>query len=260
MESQRGAVMGRRSTDTVDYFPHYTERGRTVYILKSQFGNDGYAFWFQLLELLCSTEGHCFDCRDEHSWQYLLAFCSVNEVSGTEILDLLAKLGKIDKELWKNKLIWVTNLVANLENVYRKRGRNIPQKPSLPVSVTESTTSNPEIHITATEIPQSKAKHSIAPLTPQKGNGNGPTYSDDFLSFWSAYPRRVGKGAAWKAWMKSNGKPPLEEIIQAIKRQQSTDQWRKDGGQYIPNPSTWINQRRWEDEIFDEAEKGGFDV
>jgi hypothetical protein len=36
-------------------------------------------------------------------------------------------------------------------------------------------------------------------------------------------------------------------VLAAIRSQSASDQWRKDGGQYIPNPATWIRQRRWED-------------
>ena len=38
-------------------------------------------------------------------------------------------------------------------------------------------------------------------------------------------------------------------MIDAVEKQKKTDQWTRDGGQYIPHPATWLNQRRWEDEI-----------
>ena len=74
-------------------------------------------------------------------------------------------------------------------------------------------------------------------------------YANDFLIFWEAYPRKVGKDDAWKAWKKRNGsKPALDIIVKAIETQKKSDQWIRDGGQYIPNPATWINQGRWADE------------
>jgi len=69
---------------------------------------------------------------------------------------------------------------------------------------------------------------------------------DDFERFWQAYPRRVGKQAALKAWDKT--KPNIEEVLIALEWQKETDQWYKNGGQFIPNPATWINQHRWKDE------------
>jgi hypothetical protein len=67
-----------------------------------------------------------------------------------------------------------------------------------------------------------------------------------FPAFWAAYPRRVGKGAAEKAWAKA--RPPLAAVLAAVEACRATDQWRKDGGQFIPHPATWLNQRRWEDD------------
>ena len=72
---------------------------------------------------------------------------------------------------------------------------------------------------------------------------------EGFAEFWIAYPRKIGKGSAEKAWRKARlGKPMLQTILKAIERARATEQWRKDGGQYIPHPATWLNERRWEDE------------
>lgn len=68
-----------------------------------------------------------------------------------------------------------------------------------------------------------------------------------FGEFWSAYPRKVGKGEAEKAWKVTKG-VELKTILQAIERARATEQWRKDGGQFIPHPATWLRQKRWEDE------------
>lgn len=68
----------------------------------------------------------------------------------------------------------------------------------------------------------------------------------DFEAFWKAYPRRVGKGAALKAW--KSQKPELTEVLAALQWQRKQDAWTKDGGQYIPHPATWLNAQRWFDE------------
>jgi hypothetical protein len=149
--------MGRTVINKVDYFPHFAKTGKTIFILKSQFGNNGYAFWFQLLETLCQQENHFYDCREETNWQYLISIIGVNAITGTEILDLLAKLGNIDPEMWKHKIIWCQNLVNNLSDVYQKRKRPLPIKPLIdtinPLSVPEKT-------ISVTEIPHSIVKKS----------------------------------------------------------------------------------------------------
>lgn len=71
-----------------------------------------------------------------------------------------------------------------------------------------------------------------------------------FEEFWKAYPKKLGKGAARKAWKKLNPSSSLlTNILEAIKKQKSCEQWCKDNGQFIPHPATWLNQERWQDEV-----------
>ena len=78
-----------------------------------------------------------------------------------------------------------------------------------------------------------------------------PAQSDvQFEFFWAEYPKKVGKKAAYAAWKKAKVTAKLmTEIMDALDEQKSSDQWKKDGGQYIPNPATWLNQGRWDDEV-----------
>lgn len=70
-----------------------------------------------------------------------------------------------------------------------------------------------------------------------------------FARFWSVYPRKVAKPDAKKKFEKLNPDDELLEVmIKAVEKQKQSDQWTKDNGQFIPHPSTWIHQRRWEDE------------
>lgn len=166
--------MGRKQSNTAPYFPHYIERGKTIYILKNRFGNDGYAFWFQLLEILCSEEGHYYDCRGEDEWQYLVAYLGLNEQTATEMLNIVAKLHKIDAEMWENKIIWCENLIFNLKELYRKRGRQ-PQKPDFLLNNKVPTASNKHISVTdnkivvaeSTQSRVEKSKVYIPPIIPQ---------------------------------------------------------------------------------------------
>ena len=70
----------------------------------------------------------------------------------------------------------------------------------------------------------------------------------EFTQFWDAYPRKVGKQAAWKEWQKLKHKPAIEKILGAIHRAKETEQWKKENGQFIPHPKTWLHQGRWDDE------------
>lgn len=95
------------------------------------------------------------------------------------------------------------------------------------------------------------------PIAPHAGGGADKPVSKleslqgvRFLEFWGLYPKKQGKGAAEKAYRKISPDRDLHmAILRAVTLQKQSDQWRKDNGQYIPNPATWLNQRRWEDEI-----------
>ena len=74
-----------------------------------------------------------------------------------------------------------------------------------------------------------------------------------FDVFWEAYPRKVGKSSARKSFSRVSA--DLNTMLIAIERQKNSDQWRRDGGRYIPNPATWLNQGRWEDELPSDQKK-----
>lgn len=102
-------------------------------------------------------------------------------------------------------------------------------------------------------------EHNPAPAPPP--DPDGEEYTADFLTFWESYPRKVGKGEAYRVWRKLRpSAKTLDRILLAIDRQRRSEQWRREKGQYIPHPSTWLNGRRWEDEAdgpvkADEAER-----
>jgi hypothetical protein len=84
---------------------------------------------------------------------------------------------------------------------------------------------------------------------------------EGFDAFWSAYPRKVAKVEAVKAWQQA---PPTEVerplILAAIARQRLTPGWTKDGGEFIPHPATYLRKRRWEDQTAKVARVNGIEV
>jgi uncharacterized protein YdaU (DUF1376 family) len=70
-----------------------------------------------------------------------------------------------------------------------------------------------------------------------------------FDRFWTAYPRRVAKQAAMKAWNKiAPNSGMVEVILRAVAAYAASDQWRLQP-EFIPYPASWLNDHRWEDEI-----------
>lgn len=71
-----------------------------------------------------------------------------------------------------------------------------------------------------------------------------------FLIFYDAYPKKKGREKAEKSWAKINPNDELiAKIMSALDRAKQSRDWLKDGGQYVPYPASWLNGRRWEDEI-----------
>jgi len=75
------------------------------------------------------------------------------------------------------------------------------------------------------------------------------TKENPFDIFWKLYPKKKGKGNAEKAWKKlGNPTEKIELIQQALVWQMESEDWIKDGGQYIPYPASYLNGKYWEDE------------
>lgn len=82
------------------------------------------------------------------------------------------------------------------------------------------------------------------------GKADVPETPSDFDLFWEAYPRRVGKLDAQKAWRQtSSERPPIDVVIEKIERLLRTRQWREAGGRFIPHPATWLRRGGWADEV-----------
>ena len=75
-----------------------------------------------------------------------------------------------------------------------------------------------------------------------------------FDVFWKAYPKKTGKEAARKSFARA--KADIGTMLSALEVQKQSEQWTKNNGQFIPNPTTWLNQGRWEDEV--QTQSSGF--
>jgi uncharacterized protein YdaU (DUF1376 family) len=98
---------------------------------------------------------------------------------------------------------------------------------------------------------KSQKKPNQEPLTNNHKPLNTPLppKGELFDLFWKAYPKKVGKDAAYKAFVKRKPDEQLvKTMIASVRKQTDTEQWKKDGGQFIPHASTWLNEGRWQDE------------
>ena len=71
-----------------------------------------------------------------------------------------------------------------------------------------------------------------------------------FDRFWSAYPKQINEKQARKKWKKINPDTDLfKKIMSGLSAWKATEQWTKDNGRFIPHPSNWLRDRRWEDQV-----------
>jgi len=77
-----------------------------------------------------------------------------------------------------------------------------------------------------------------------------PTESEIiFDEFWKLYPKKKDKGSALRAWKKiKSPSETFEKIKKALSWQTNSQDWKKDNGQYIPYPGSYLNGIMWEDE------------
>lgn len=90
------------------------------------------------------------------------------------------------------------------------------------------------------------------PNEPNK-NTNKKNIECKFDDFWTKYPKKLKKAEAKKIYL-TKVKPSdriQNQILMALDMFKDSEEWKKENGKYIPMPTSWLNQKRWED-FFDE--------
>lgn len=88
-----------------------------------------------------------------------------------------------------------------------------------------------------------QSSKDLNPSSPQNGEGTDAT---EFEIFWNAYPKKMGRKDARRAWIKI-GDVRLGEILGSLENWKRSPDWLKDGGQFIPYPATWLNKELWKE-------------
>lgn len=76
-----------------------------------------------------------------------------------------------------------------------------------------------------------------------------PLPTATFEGFWKLYPRKVNKQGALKSWHAEGCDRVANLVLADLTRRLADESWTKEGGKFIPHPTTYLNQRRWEEEI-----------
>ena len=220
------------------------------------------ALWAMLLERACSaSERGAIDGFDSESADVLLGLA---DGASKEILHTMQSRGLIEQgriAKWEVRQPRREREDNSTERVRQHRER---QKPVQRATLEDVTPCNATEHQGTPRLEESRRIQNPPPPPPQgmeisarfkreRKTNTGPTpLPDAFAEFWAAYPRKVGRHAAEKAWValtKANALPDINTLLAAIENQAVALDWTRDSGRFCPYPATWLNNRRWDDVI-----------
>lgn len=247
----------------LDYFPLDVVMNNRMGLIEAEFGLNGFAVVVKLFQEIYGKEGYYCEWTNEVA----LLFAKKNGVGYnvvSEIVNCAVKRGIFNKELLQKYSI-LTSLGIQSRYIEAKRGKislikseyllfNVPQ---IQINETETRVNETKTPVNVETIPQRKEKESKVNENKEKKN----KIMSDFEMFWEVYPNKVGKQNAIRAFEKLKPNDELLiTIIEAVKKQKNSFQWKKDNGQFVPHPSTWLNQCRWEDELPEEKQDIGYNL
>ena len=175
------------------------------------------------------TEIDSLDCGDDGCWAsnaYIAQFCQCSESKVSKSISHLIQLGYVRVESFDGRTRKLQSCIA--KNARQTSRKSEADQQKMPVSNIKNNT---------------KSKS-----TTRKRDVDD--YPVGFVEFWNAYPRKVAKQTALKAWCKTGAEDSeaLTGTILADVKRRVEGEWKGKEVQYIPHPATYLNQRRWEDE------------
>ena len=189
---------------------------------------------------------------DKERLSFLIALCEYAFTGNTPNISgpamALFKMAKpvIDKSIRK--------AVAGAKGGRNKKSSSIGSKPE---ANGKQTGSKPEANGKQTESkPEANRKQTESHIGEGKEEESGKEedeekdYDANFEDFWAAYPRKQGKIIAKEAFVRvlKNG-IDAQVILDAVEKQKKSNEWRSENGKYVPNPSKWLSEGRWEDDL-----------
>lgn len=114
--------MARPERNDIDYFPHEVTHGKKMFIIENKYKNDGYSVWFKILEELGKANYHYLDFNDTEQLMYLSSKFNVTEDLLLNIVEDLAKLNAINKDLYlDNKIVFSEKFIESVQDAYKRR-------------------------------------------------------------------------------------------------------------------------------------------
>ena len=176
-----------------------------------------------------------------------LALTTFENFGMVEIINKTLTIPKWGKHQSLDKIEKYKEYMRGYMREYRQKQIAITSGESNLVNINSKINCNINVNSTEQELKQEQEQElNKETKTKAKRAGIHPMFD----AFWQAYPKRIAKAKAEEAFSKLNPDEELMKVmLAALKAWSETDQWTKESGQFVPNPTTWINQRRWEDEL-----------
>lgn len=189
-----------------------------------------------IISSLCAEKGYCYASN-----KYLAEIFDTNEITISRKIKLLESKNYISIEYEKRgcqvisrKLRLTKMLIDDYQNC----------KSTINKNVKENIISNNNIN------------NNIIRKNYNKKEIENDDLENKFNTFWKEYPKKVSKENARKWFIKNKPSDELfNKMIKSLERFKELDDWKKQNGKYIPYLSTWLNQKRWEDEFETDEEK-----
>ncbi|BCJ86479.1 DUF4373 domain-containing protein [Effusibacillus dendaii] len=232
--------MARPVKEGMDYFSHDTDavNDEKIEALRMLYGNDGYAFYFILLERIYRTNDFELDISDAETIQILAKKVGVTEEKFHQILQSALKWNCFDREAYeKRRVLTSSGIKKRAATIIEKRAamREKYRKSKLVVSESETTQE------TIPEIPQ--VKKSKVKKSKVNKNIYSSDYTPEFEQFWIHYPKKVEKQAAFKKWcarLNEKDSPTAESLIEAAKNYAIFCANEKTEFRFIKHPKTFL--------------------
>ena len=170
---------------------------------------------------------------DEHQWIKAQIF-PYEEIDAEKVLNELVKAGKLIRfETEEDGKKWL--YIKNFHKYQKVDHPSAPKYARYPQGVLTESSTSPRAQVKLSKVKLSK--------------DNIRSLDETFEQFWSVYPRKAGKKRAHELWYKlSPDGETVGKIMASVEKARGTPQWRERDGQFIPHPSTYLNQERWNDE------------
>lgn len=244
------------------YFSHDSNAITDTKILnmRCDYGLEGYGLYWAIIEMMRNEEDYKLELN-KNAYRAIKTLTNTTIDVEKYIHDCINDYGLFKEE---NEKFFSNSLLRRMLEYERKKeiNRENGKLGGRPKKTEEKPNANPiETEKNQNKVKESKGKENKINKSKEKESkniSNGvevlEVWESQFNQFYEEYPKKVKKQDV-KKWFQKN-KPSNElfsSMLHSLERFRASKDWQKDGGQFIPYPSTWLNQKRWEDEDVEQS-------